>query len=126
MTKGQVERLVRVWQGRLGLERWDVKVDWSKPCADDRVAEVEKSSYYDTGTLRWEPGWSKWTAEYAEATVVHELLHLCHRDVDESFADLEGQLQRDAWILSERRYRQAMEGFIDRTASRLVEIAGGA
>lgn len=125
LTKGQIERLVRVWVPRLGLERWKIEVDWSKPCADENVAEIEKSSFYDTGTIRVEPGWVKWTAEYAEQTLVHELLHLCHRDVDQAFADLEGQLQRDAWVLSERRYRQAMEGFVDRTASRLVEIAGG-
>jgi hypothetical protein len=125
VTKAALERLVRLWVPRLGLERWKVDVDWSKPCADHNVAEIEKSSFYDTGTIRLEPGWAKWSPEYAEQTVVHELLHLCHRDVDEAFADLEGQLHRDAWTMAERRYKQAMEGFIDRAASRLVEIAGG-
>lgn len=122
MTKAQVERIVRLWQGRLGLERWDVKVDWSKPCADENVAEAERSQFYDSATLRLEPGWSKWTADYAEQAMVHELLHLCHRDTDQAFYDVDGQLQRDAWVMAERRYRQSMEGFIDRLASRLVEL----
>jgi hypothetical protein len=123
VTKARIEKLIGVWTVRLGLERWKIDVDWSKPCADHNVAEIEKSSFYDTGTIRLEPGWAKWAPDYAEQTVVHELLHLLHRDVDEAFADIEGQLQRDAWTMVERRYKQAMEGFIDRTASRLVELA---
>ena len=123
MTKAGIERLVRVWTGRLGLERWKIDVDFTKPCGEDNIAEAERSGFYDRATIRFEPGWAKWTPEYAEATLVHELLHLLHRDTDQAFDDIEGQLQRDAWIMAERRYRQAMEGFIERMACRLVEIA---
>ena len=123
MTKAAIERIVRVWVPRLGLERWKIEVDFSKPCADENVAEVEKSSFYDTGTIRLEAGWAKWEPVFAEQTLVHELLHLLHRDVDEAFRDIEGQLHRDAWTMADRRYKQAMEGFIDRMAFRLVEIA---
>lgn len=125
MTRRRLARLIVVWQTRLGLERWKLETKWDEPCGEDFTAVIEKSPFYDTATLRLEAGWQKWSPEFAEVTVVHELLHLLHRDVDEAFRDLEGQLHRDAWLLSERRYKQAMEGFIDRTASRLVEIAGG-
>lgn len=123
MTKGQLDWLVRVWQVRLGLERWEVGIDWSKPCADENVAEAERSQFYDSAKVRVEPGWAKWSPEYAEATIVHELLHMLHRDVDQAVYDIDGQLQRDAWIMAERRYRHAMEGFVDRMAQRLVELA---
>lgn len=123
MTKAGIERLVREWTSRLGLERWKIDVKWDDPCGDDFTAVIDKSSYYDTATIRLEADWQKWKPDFAEQTMVHELLHLLHRDVDEAFRDLEGQLQRDAWVLSERRYKQAMEGFIDRMATRLTEIA---
>jgi hypothetical protein len=124
VTKTKLEAEVRAWQYRLGLERWKVEIKWDEPCDAENFADITKSSTYDTATLRLDAGWSKWTADFTRGIVVHELMHLLHRDVDEAFNDIEGQLQRDAWIMAERRYKQAMEGFIDRTATRLVEIAG--
>lgn len=125
MTKGQLERVFRLWQSRLGLERWRIEFRWDELCGPDSYAEIEKSSYYDTAKVRLEPDWSKWSPEFAEQILVHELVHALHRDVDEAWNDLEGQLQQTAWLLANRRYRHAMEGFVDRMASRLVELGGG-
>lgn len=123
MTKAQMERIVQGWLPRLGLDRWKVEFKWAEPCDAENYAEVEKSSFYDSAKIRLEPDWAKWSPEFAEVTLVHELVHLLHRDVDQAFNDIDGQLQRDAWIMAERRYRHAMEGFVDRLATRLVELS---
>lgn len=82
-----------------------------------------RSSWYEIARLYFSAEWSSWPVAKFEQIVVHELLHLCHRDIDEAWADLDGQLHRDAWTLADKRYKQENEGFVDRLAFRLVEIA---
>lgn len=123
MTKVQLERIVRMWVPRLGLERWKIEIKWDEAADPDAYASITPSAYYDTATLRFATDFGKWERDMAEQTVVHELLHLTHRDIDEVVNDLDGQLHRDAAILLERRYKQALEQFVDRMAARLVELA---
>lgn len=119
MTRGRLEKITRAWQKRLGLERWDLKFGWDRPLdQENEVARVFRSNQYDSATIFFAADYRKWTPEFANQAVVHELLHLCHRDVDEAFGVL------DADAASKARWEHAMEGFIDRTACRIVEIGG--
>lgn len=122
---GQVwlDRRLAIWVSRLGLERWDIKLlpDF---CDEDANASTWRSNTYDRATIKFSCDLPTWTFGFAETVLVHELLHLCHRDIDQVLGDLDGQLQRDAWLMVERRYEHAMEGFIERLACRLVEIGG--
>lgn len=122
LTKAQVEKIVRVWQGRLGLERWKIEVEFSNNPADF-YAEANPSVQYESCTLVFSPGWSELTVELVDQTVVHELLHLLHRDVDTAVEAARSQLHPQASGQIEKRYEHAMEGFIDRLATRLVELA---
>lgn len=123
MTKAQMERIVREWQRRLGLERWDLDVAWD-PALEGSDASTWRSDSYDRATLRFDPEWASWDVEFTNRIVAHELLHLLTRDVDVVVKDAQDQMHRDAGTLIERRYLHEIEGFVDRIAYRLVEIGG--
>lgn len=112
--------IVRVWQDRLGLERWkiDVKVS-AEPLGG--FADVQASSQYDFATVTFAAGIAD---EVAEQTVVHELLHLLLRDLDAAMEDARSQLHPQASLQVEKRYEFAQEGFVDRLAARIVEFGG--
>lgn len=126
MTRARLERVVRVWQQRLGLERWDIAIEWDEPCGEDANAATWRSSSYDRAEIRWDKEWRKWSARKANEYAVHELLHLHLRDVDEVVGSLEGQLHRDSYALVDGRYLHEVEGLIERLTYRLIEIGGEA
>lgn len=119
-TRRWLRQRAKVWVPRLGLERWDVEL-LDEPC-DDANALTWRSNSYDRATIQFSDELAEWSFGRAEQTLVHELLHLCHRDVDQAFSELEDRLQGDVWSVARGRYDHVMEGFIDRLASRLVEI----
>lgn len=126
MTRAQAERIIRVWQERLGLERWSVEVKWDEPAPEGDNARTWRSDWYENARMYFAEDWPSWTRERFEQTTIHELLHLLHRGIDEAWHDLDGQLHRDAWSVADKRYMQEMEGFIDRLASRMLEVGGPA
>jgi hypothetical protein len=120
MTKEHLEELVRSWQSRLGLDAWDVKIDWVKPAREGTNSVTWRSDDYDSATIMWDPEFPEWDPLFAEQIVVHELLHLLTRDIDRVVADLEGELHRDVYTQVDRRYEHEVEGLVDRLACRLV------
>lgn len=131
MTKGQIERAVKVWQQRLGLDGWDVGVSWVKDpvtgigCSDDADMTTWRASTYDRAVIY--PSVEKfgsWPDDMTNRLVVHELLHLSTRDVDQVVASIEGQVHPDVYRMIDKRYDHEIEGLVDRLAYRLVELAG--
>jgi len=41
-----------VWQGRLGLGHWDIKVRWEIPIGLDANAEIKISDDYEQASIR--------------------------------------------------------------------------
>ena len=135
MTAKQLEGLVRLWQGRLGLEAWDLEVEIARVSEGAR-AETFRSTTYQEAHVRFAPwvigqgerpsedsGTSPLdftTPERLERLVVHELLHLVTRDVRGVIADLEGDLHRDVYAKVEERWQFAEEQAVDRLAAALV------
>lgn len=106
------------------MERWEIIVQWDvKPEADGAEAEVKPHDTYDAAKLRFGPQFSQWTSVWAERVVIHELLHILHRDLDRSFLAAIGDLPAPAFGQADQRYEQALETFIDRVALRIHEIA---
>lgn len=126
MTAAKVAELLRYWQGALGLDHWAVKFD-PKETTDpnDCKARTWRSASYDRAAVWLASDWASWEPHLVEAVIVHELLHLQHRDTDQVFEDLDGQLHRDASSMIERRYEHAMEGFIERLSIQIVELKYG-
>lgn len=124
LTERQAERIIRGWQKRLGLEGWRVEIRWDEPADEDDNAKIWRSCFYDDARLYLSKEWPTWPRERFEKTVIHELLHLCHRDIDEAWNDLDGQLHRDAYTVASARWKQEIEGMVDRLAFRLLEFGG--
>ena len=128
MTRKQFEAILRGWQKRLGLERWDLRIDWDKPTSEDADASTWRSNDYDSAILYLDPDWASWEKsrgrDFVNRIIVHELLHLAIRDVDSVVDSLESHLHRDVFAVTEHRYKHEYEGFVDRMSYRIVELGG--
>lgn len=122
MTRKQVEQYLAAWQARLGLERWDIVVDWDKPCAATAEATITREHKYERAWLRLRRDWDKWGNERIKRVIIHELLHLATRDIDRVLASAQKSLHPDAWRMLNDRYDHEIEGFIDALAVRLVAL----
>lgn len=124
MTRKQLERIVDDWQHRLGLERWVITIQWDvRPETDGALAEVKPHDTYDQAKLRFWPDYPQWSAEWATKIVIHELLHILHRDLDRAVEAAITDLPAGAFGQADARYEAALETFIDRVAHRLYENA---
>lgn len=123
MTRIQTERLLRLWQHRLGLERWEIDVAWDQPTAEDAHAQMVRSTTYETATLHLAEDFKSWSDLKMNQILVHELLHCSTRDLDQVHASSEEWLPDHAWRLLDERYGFELEQAIDKLAARLVELA---
>lgn len=134
----EINRLVTVWQPRLGLSGWDILTMVGD--MDDETArmEIDMSNQYENAVihvaewlLRDEPPAKTMFAhmpmdsETLQQTVVHELLHCVFRDIKQLVQEvIDGQLQRDADIIFCRVFDRVEEATIDRLATALVKAWG--
>ncbi len=130
MTAKQLEDLVRLWQGRLGLEAWRLHIEIADLGDTTYFARSEPAKTGDEARLTFPP-WVLGRGQRPtnvlpafegelEATVVHELLHLVLRDLDWAMEMLEGQLHRDLDSVFKASLNQTTERTIDRLAWALV------
>ena len=122
MTKREIERLVSDWQKRLKLEHWSIKVDWSRSPREDAYATTHRRIKYDIAEIYFDSEYRTWSKDFAEQLVVHELLHLTTRDLDQVIGDLEDLLRLESFKLVEKRYDHEIEGVVDRFATIVVEL----
>lgn len=120
MDFAQINSIVSDWTTRLGLTHWVIKVTTEPPDKPWRNAQIDVSRCYDTATIKLQTGYEKWSREEATQTMIHELLHLHFRDLDES-VELNEHLHNDAYDIFKSRYTHETEGIIDRLARVLVE-----
>lgn len=118
-----MEGLVGAWMPRLGLTHWKVKVNWNKAADEDADASTDLETPYDLATIRFATAWDTWAPDYAETVVVHELLHLVTRDMEEAVGLAFEALPKPARKLAESWHHHELEGVVDRIASSLVALA---
>jgi hypothetical protein len=126
MTAKQLQKLVRVWQGRLGLQAWDIKVSFVPTsfcsCAEDAEATTWRQNDYDRAVIFPNTDWTSWDDDRLSRLMVHELMHLVTRDLDRVIASVEEQVHPDAWRMVNTRYDHEIEGVVDRLANRIVDL----
>lgn len=123
MTQRKLERLVRTWQKKLGIERWDIKIMWGvAPETYGVAAEIETNKNYDSAKLRFNLAFKLWTDQFAEEIVIHELLHVLHNQIDKAVESITSDLSPAGKSIADPWYEIALETFIDRMALRLYEI----
>lgn len=123
MTQLEIAELVDAWQSRLRLDHWRVTVEFEH--MDDARAKSDRHHQYDQATITFDSAELENEDHLSvEALVVHELLHFHTRDVegiaeawepvvhpdvagqlaDRLEHDLEGMIDRLAWILVRQRH----------------------
>ena len=122
--RDELERIVAVWQQRLRLGHWQIRIDWDTP--SDHHADIKPWSVYDYATLRFNSAAPTWSPLIANRNIVHELLHLALRDVDYAVETAELVMAANTYKLFEAAVDNASEAAIDRLATVLVHLAGPA
>lgn len=125
LTEEEIETLVSIWKERLGLSEWRIKTTFDEGADDDCFAETQPSKHYDVAEIAFHKAKlaSLSSKREIEETVVHELIHCAHRDV-EAIVDLfDGQLHRDVETVLTESFRHDVEAFIDRMARYFVGLA---
>lgn len=124
MTEKQVLVALSDWQDWLGLNAWNIELAFNEPADLDNEAEIEHPIHYDRATIRLAANWKTWAPLKLHQLLVHELLHLTTRDLEQAYGALKNQVHPDVWSVTESRCTHEIEGVIDRLAVRIVEIAG--
>lgn len=125
MSREELERLVRVWIVRLGLDRWQIRIIWdaSEFQGEEPHARTWRARDYDEARIYLNPTTSaEWSRDEAERHIVHELLHLVTREAEFVLDLLEGRFSSSEAELVERVHSHAIEGIVDRLAAILVEL----
>jgi hypothetical protein len=128
LDRDELERILTVWQQRLRLDHWDIRIDWTVEPDDGHVAQIKAWDVYDYATVRFnqtpDKGISAWSRLVANRNVAHELLHLVMRDVDYVCETGELVLAASVWKVFEANFDNTMEQAVDRLASVLVDLGG--
>lgn len=135
MTKERIEEIVRVWQSRLQLGHWDIKIRWEMPVELTIDAEIKISDDYEQASIRIQqltdpssdpPTYSfvTWDDYAANRTIVHELLHIFEKQTRRSIESAEPVLPKTAYELMWAWYCHGSENWVDRLAIILVELGG--
>ena len=127
MTRDEILGIVEHWQHRLDLGHWRITVDPAETLDDDEAnAEIRIEEDYDSAKIVLAAGFTGWTREWANKVVVHELLHVVLRDLEEHVKAVKTFAAGPAFDLFIDRYNHECEGVVDRLACRLVALAGAA
>jgi hypothetical protein len=118
-----IDTLVEDWAVRLNLQHWDIKVMWDEP-ADQKIDTANIIRDYDYAKIHLAGNWPTWSKDIAQRTIVHELMHLVTRDLEQVCADMEEVLGRLAWAVFEKRHNHELEAVVDRMATVLVFLGG--
>lgn len=134
MTEGQICDLFALWQGRLGLGEWSIRIDFEKIEPTTITMQIHRSPNYQRATIKvnewvlngtppddWN-GHAKGaiTDLDIEEAVVHELLHAAIGPLWIGINILERETHRDAHDVAANVFDRTEENVVDRLAVALV------
>lgn len=131
-ARDDIEYILSVWQSRLNLTHWTIKVDWATPPerpdgadeGDMLWADVVWGNSSDDATIRFHESYLGWDRKQMNETVVHELIHLVNRDLQEGVESAEDVMPTSAFKVFRNRFEHEIEGVIERTAKLFVTLGG--
>lgn len=136
ITREQVEDKLTLWQQRLDLLHWDIRLAFDvRPEEEDALVEIVCSEFYDRATIRFSATWSAWKVDQPigevghnlDELLLHELVHVYMRDIDhQAMDDLDGILGREAHAVWTDAYHRKREALADRVARALYNGWGRA
>jgi hypothetical protein len=124
-TREEVERIVREWQRRLGLDHWKLTIEW----VEDHhcLASIYPYGNYEKATLRWNAKQGEVLGEnrlYVNELSVHELFHVLRSDVDGLMERVEKWLPPAVYEAEKDRNEADIERYVDRMARFVVRLGG--
>lgn len=125
LAQKDLDLIIRTWVKRLQLDRFRIHVIVDADDLEGGDASCKVSDDYEQATIRFARGWQRWTRLYANAVVVHELLHVHENGMGIAFEALEEVTDStSAWKLIDARYNHEAEAFVDRLAWILIGLGG--
>lgn len=128
LTGEQLVELVELYQRRLGLGDWRIRVELDEPAEDGASADVERLPDYPLAVIRFNPAWRETPADSwgdwripVEEVVAHELAHLLLVPIDRVALHTFEQLGGQAAAIAGAAYKSALEQSVDAIARVLVE-----
>ena len=124
MTQDEIQRVFDEWVDRLNLGHYDLVLRFDLPVGEDNEAEIRLSEYYDQGSIRIGTDYPEWSAEWGEAVIVHELMHVfegyVRRVVYAVLPTLSGAMQEvvSTW------YQRESERMVEDLSQRFLRAAG--
>lgn len=132
ITPINLAKRVERWQKRLvelGLAHWRitrVTITDRMPNGDHADASVQVSNDYDSYHIWFRDDFIVETdAKRLDETIVHELLHVSMRDLDESLENVEEWMPPAGYNDWSRVVNHAREGHVERLARLIVRLHSG-
>jgi hypothetical protein len=133
VTELDIRDLFTIWQGRLGLAEWRIRIDFEAIDPETVTMQVHKCRNYQRATVKVQP-WvltnsppEDWQAAIGavsdldiEEAVVHELLHCCTDTLWQWAELLRPETHVDALDTAVRAWEAAEESVVDKLAIALV------
>lgn len=121
-----LDRVLATWVERLRLSHWDIQIAWGQQLdpSDEVLAECVLEDSYDQARIKIVTTYAEWSQHIANTTIVHELMHVVHRDLDEAVRSAKTCMSASLWGLFEARFIHESEGIVDRLAAILVSFGG--
>lgn len=124
MSRRELARILRVWQNRLNLDHWTVKLTFD--AQGDDLGECVCSDAYDEATVKLNAGYTRWARDEANRTIVHELLHVLTRDRTAAVESARPLMAAAGYRAFIDRHTFEDEGCVERLAAILVDLGGPA
>lgn len=140
LVREQLEDKLTIWQQRLALLHWDVRIDFDYPTPGDEMAALARinaqANPHHNATIILHRNWSRWPADawgdegadkrHADYVLAHELMHCVLRDLDRLALDAMVSMGREAGKLWEGIWEDAMERAVDHLAQAAFHELGPA
>ena len=133
--KEELERILSVWQKRLKLDHWDIKIRWDKSCPTGAEAECKISNDYEQASIRIQQvddpttdpptrPFTAWTDYDTNLNIVHELLHCFEKETRHAIEAAGPVTPNSAYEVLYAWYVHGAENWVDRLSIILVDLAG--
>jgi hypothetical protein len=132
MTESQILEILDTWIDRLKLNHWEIiwadleelppgaPTSWSTETAQ-AMAYRSKDYNHSYIVLR---DWEKLSRAQANMLIVHELIHLPLRDIENVIDLVDGFLSTGVQNVIREAHDHSVEGAVDWVAQRMIELVG--
>lgn len=118
MTQKQIAARLTYWQKHMRLTHWKINLIFDEDLHDSAVASVSLADDYDRCHMQIDMEKIKDDPNInLDHIIVHELLHLQFRDLDQSYGLMREYVSPGVWNMYQEQMEHEIEGIVDRLAA---------